>query len=1236
MAGLYNVSSSAVRSAANGAATAATALGNGASWLAQTFWKLSVLSTVFVRDTLRAYYNLLGQYTFDIERILFSPKLESRKDSLSHDKSPVGAFPQPPRLNFFSFLLFPIGLPVILLSITLIPFIANSILSFKTNFLRTLRAFLPEKYDKEITQQILTDKRARLPRFYGIVGAYLGSVVIGVPVGITIFLGRIFYNSILTGYRAFSSTLNFLSLHPDDVISKEYTLSDESEFKAEKNSVKFGLGFPGLVIGSFLGGLASLPVLMGRVITNTIYTINHIAQLMMDVVLHKDDEFKSKDTRELHRKIMGGILGYPLGGLVGALGMGVVFVGRVIIDSGYTGAKTFCNEVNYLLHEENKIEFTGDKEKLGQDIEKEKIRLYGFGLPGYLVGSVIAVGIAAPLIIVGRLISNNWKSMYHTIVDIMQTLMDEKDHKYADIEGVKDDRHWARRYFVGFAGTVAGTILGSIAGASIIVGRTITNSTYTFRKSFIKMLNKALDEDHPIDFEENEKLEKNPIRKNYFGAPGFLLGNFVGAIVAGTVIFPGRSTTDVAQYIMNFVLDSEDAFNYKQRSFFKTFILGFPGAVIGTIAGLIGGTFIFAGRILTNSVYTFGERFSKTINVVLHEEDQINFDPALKDNKLLTVTVDEKLENNAVRLLGFGLPGLLLGIAAGLFVGQPIIIVGRIITNTAKTTYSKTIRIMNKVIDEDDQIDVQDPRSEPPYRMLGILGVFIGLLTGSVAMTLVVIGRTFSNSAYTFQKIFSTIVDPFLHSDEKINFELKSDIKSSPVRNIAFGWLGYVTGTIFGVGIGVPAIAIGRIITNSAKSIYYTIANFIQVVTDKKDQEDLKFDQVKDKRSYWSYALGLPGLPIGLVMGGMIAGSIVIGRILNNSAYTFMKAFKTITDQVLHDHDKDQVRFSENKKIEDSNARKAFGLPGYFFGGVAGVLVAGGIVMGRLVTNTAKSWVALSKSLMNLAFERKLFYGVGSDERAPAFRAVGSLGYLLAATTTAPLALGIYVVRQLPTLFSGVLGIIFSPVVLACKAISKAFIKPARFSNVDGNDPTIQGFKNLYSMLGAFGDFETGKEIPSDQLSGEKSTWSFVRKCLTFDIKTPTERLLDAELAAYKAAKSDVKENFFNKGTDYKVADDVKDYYKKQNEMNCFSSADEIEKESKEVDRVKDFIHEYMVNQTKKIPGELYQGGDDSWSTLFWNAPVKVPAPYHGTSQIAPQPYYFSDDVPPVSPEHTH
>jgi hypothetical protein len=261
------------------------------------------------------------------------------------------------------------------------------------------------------------------------------------------------------------------------------------------------------------------------------------------------------------------------------------------------------------------------------------------------------------------------------------------------------------------------------------------------------------------------------------------------------------------------------------------------------------------------------------------------------------------------------------------------------------------------------------------------------------------------------------------------------------------------------------------------------------------------------------------------------------------------------------------------------------------------------------MSQTAKSWLALSGSMINVSLGRPKLSGLSDDHRATANKLLGFAGYFISVVTTTPLALGILFARKLPIILSSPFFVVAAPFIAIGKPIGKK-VNGHRFDNSDNRLFAIRAFKNLYSALNPFGKFNEGKAILENQ-AGNKGPLTFIRKIFTINTSTATEKIMDALLMAYKKFTADrPQENpkTFFEGEEFNQV--VSKVVEKSYTVNYLASQAYLEEKQEEVRKTGEFIREYVlshedVKKPKPAPQKIYS--QKTLRNTFWGKSVNNP-----------------------------
>ena len=176
--------------------------------------------------------------------------------------------------------------------------------------------------DNEISFEEEKDER---PTFSKILGVPLGGLLgigLGVPAAAIVFAIRVFMEVISSGIHAFCWVMDF-------ALSKEMQFSNEPDKRSLVSKI---LGLPGLFVGGALGFASYGIVTVVRIVTNTIISIMQSFCWATNGALQEKDQISLHYERDVKSKILG-VLGYPIGGVLGAVSFSVIMLGRFLNES---------------------------------------------------------------------------------------------------------------------------------------------------------------------------------------------------------------------------------------------------------------------------------------------------------------------------------------------------------------------------------------------------------------------------------------------------------------------------------------------------------------------------------------------------------------------------------------------------------------------------------------------------------------------------------------------------------------------------------------------------------------------------------------------------------------------------------------------------------------------------------------------------------------------------------------
>lgn len=256
-----------------------------------------------------------------------------------------------------------------------------------------------------------------------------------------------------------------------------------------------------------------------------------------------------------------------------------------------------------------------------------------------------------------------------------------------------------------------------------VLGSFIVNNVKSMKDAAVDLTNLALDEEDKVNISTQDD---RPIPVRIFGGIGSIVGAIAG-IVGGVAVAAGRVVTNsygsfkyVAGSMTRAALADEDKDTIPEpvkTNLIRKFTVGFPGAVVGAIAGAVGGVAVAAGRVATNSYETFKLVAGTMTNKVLADDNQI---PMTEDTR------------HPARKYGVGLPGAILGAVAGVVSGFAVA-AGRVATNSYESFKLVAGSAINLTLPEAREISMNDDnRSNARKFGAGAPGVALGAISAVV------------------------------------------------------------------------------------------------------------------------------------------------------------------------------------------------------------------------------------------------------------------------------------------------------------------------------------------------------------------------------------------------------------------------------------------------------------------------------------------------------------------------
>lgn len=980
--------------------------------------RVGIVASYFIRDILRAHFNLIGQYTAPIEQEL----LKKEPPNLSS-------------LNIFGqIVLFPLAILSWLTALTLAPLVYNSLQLLVVGFLRATNLALidlPKRQQLKIPEGGMPWYRV----LYGLPGFFLGGLIGTASAGV-IGIARVIANSFVTAWYVFASMTN-LVLEQDDKIK---------QLNGQKNErtilKKYILGLPGIIIGS-LAGVLGVAVALGTRIAldswrSAFYSFSKVTHLALS-----RDQFTYEDQRPDYRKYGFGLPGLVVGALLGGtLGWGLVGFRRVLSNSFKT-AKEYFNRIIAQAYPANPEE-AGGLRQFGEVAVRSFSERYLWGMPGLGLGIISGSAVYAA-IMVGRIIRHSYQTARGLTVSAINVVRHENEQIEADFS--HDERDDFSKYVLGFPGIMLSWVPASIGFAFATLQRSTVESWKTGSHLFVKITNYAWPsreaenegELAPLLENENENnlLQRSKLDYYGFGFPGILLGGAIGVlgflgVGVGRVVRDSMKTArSVTISGVNLVRHESEQLRYglreDRRSSFQKYALGFPGLIIGAFGatvgiavasierfnkeswktakeifwafvrqalpanqenfivpagreqrliveryvfgalgigiGVVSGSFAFigiiAGRTAIQSVISAKNIFATVVNQVLAEDDRFKHHGLNRDKRL------------AKDKYGFGLPGLILGGLLGCTLGWGIIGFGRILSNSYQTARSLSISAINLVFPNyqiETALEHKERRNFLKYG-LGFPGIIFGFPVAGAAFLLSVFGRSTFESLKTAREYFHRIVEQAYSVQPNEEDALPAQPEEVNVRSFRERYLWGAPGVGLGIvsgSIAYGAIISGRIIKSSyltAKSLTISAVNVA-----RHENEQLGAGLSHDNRDHFSkYVLGFPGLILGWVPAGVGLALTTVRRGAIESWKTTQEVYNAIVRQVQPVGEPVEAPQVNPIVVQRSFIdRYLFGGPGLLVGAVSGSFVYVGLGLGHVFKESFDTGSRLFTTIANV------------------------------------------------------------------------------------------------------------------------------------------------------------------------------------------------------------------------------------------------------------------------------
>ncbi len=571
-----------------------------------------------------------------------------------------------------------------------------------------------------------------------------------------------------------------------------------------------------------------------------------------------------------------GAPGYLIALIPSLIIMGTLSLGRVTTNTINTALKLWVSAANLVLHTND-----GIAENYGLKWDFRDWKQQVLGAPGFVIAAIPAL-ITMGTLGFGRIVTNSLKTMFKVMASSANFIL-HKDDEFSQNYGISGDTREFKQKMLGAPGYLIALIPSFIIMGTLSLGRAITNTFKTALMLWVSAANLVLHSNDEIAENYGLTSDLRDWKQKALGAPGFVIAAIPALITMGTLGF-GRIVTNSVKTSLrllvsgsNLVLHEDDKIlkKYgigKDQRLVKQLVLGAPGYIITAIPALVLiGTLGF-GRIVTNSLKTTFMLWVTSTNLVLHKDDEI------PEN--LGIQWDFAREFKQKTL---GLPGFLVALPV-VIVTMGILSLGRIITNSIKTTIRLLVSASNQVLHENDAI-FQDYGIQSDPRLLkqlilGMPAFLIAPIPGFFIMGIIGLGRIISNSFNTAVKFWVSVTNLVLPNKGKLPEEL--GIGADNARNFnqkVLGSPGFLIAALPAF-LTVGTILSIRFVSQNLKSFRALSSSLLNIATERALFNTTSVGA--DERSGWTKVVGGLGYIAAAGITGAVGSLILVVRKIPN------------------------------------------------------------------------------------------------------------------------------------------------------------------------------------------------------------------------------------------------------------------------------------------------------------------------------------------------------------------
>ncbi len=768
-------------------------------------------------------------------------------------------------------------------------------------------------------------------KFYGLLGALLGLTI-----------GTVFYTiPKIILYKMPVETLRSMEVWVINAFRA--SIFDKRNFHIEYDDRRFlSKVFGYIPLGIPLSALAFVVTASGvtlvRFVIETWRSIynNTMRGINLATFDTNTEELKIYEDRSRYQLFLG-IPGFIIGFGTGAAVATAITIIRVIIDSAKNFRKVFSIGASLPVMDSKELQFEPYKFKLNFSSFKDfrnsiklSYRENVLGGLGYLLAPVaLTIGLAFGA--AKRVAFESYVSTANTIhILLLKIALRGRKNKYgtlAENAPMQTGKYYER--VIGILGYPVGLAIMALPVTIIGLIRYGATNIDSGRRVFNYLTNSILPE---TQFKEDNR----PGWVKFSSAPGALIGLTLGSTVRLTVESYYNFINISKLWLKTSLAFAPKSLSESEYLDIKNPTRTNPSRAWGAIGYILGAIVntplilgIFLARIIITNADSAKRAFAKQVNPKLSEKSQIKLED---DNR-----------NRLLKRAGY--PGSLIGRIVGglgLISIESAVFFEYIFKNSILTSLHE---VENPLLDE-----IETPNIEERSKIMGLPGILVGAVIGSVGFIVVGSGRVIFNTLQTIRHVTLDMVK-FVRSQGEIpganefaelkrlrNFDYSelsqddedSDSLSTPKmrqdtrKNAPFylGVLGLPIGGIIGL-VAAATVGFFRIVKETAVRTYNESLYYARFALPKDKKYDINTLQSTQKPI--DKMLGISGRVLGIPFGAF--GFVVLGTIRS-----ILDTFASIAVTIRTIANLPPVNYSSNPIDNRSTTDKILGGLGYVIG----------------------------------------------------------------------------------------------------------------------------------------------------------------------------------------------------------------------------------------------------------------------------------------------------------------